>query len=100
MRNWGMFSRLNIKSPKGTKLWERFLDLKTARDATVHFKSRETGPRQNIDEDSLFFQFFRRDPTEFPKMAFEIIAYFYGTNELPRWAKSAKDLIASVGVTL
>lgn len=84
---------LGIKTPKGTKLWERYLDLKSARDATVHFKSLETRAGHNIDRESLFFQFFRREPTEFPKIALEVVEYLHATKELPRWGKAAKDLI-------
>jgi hypothetical protein len=84
---------LAIKTPKGTKVWERYLDLKAARDATVHFKSLETRSGQNIDRESLFFQFFRRDSTEFPRMAMEVIEYFHATKELSRWGKAAKELI-------
>lgn len=87
-------SFLHLASPTSTKLWERFLDLKTARDSTVHCKSAETKTNITVDRESLFFQFFRQDPTEFPFTAFEIIEYFH-RNGLPRWAIAAKVRIQS-----
>ncbi len=88
-------SFLNLKSPKGTKLWERFQDLKTARDSTIHCKSKEMRTDITVDRESLFFQFFRREPTEFPAIAFEVIQYFHKDGKLPRWAITAKKRIDS-----
>jgi hypothetical protein len=86
-------SFLGLKSPKGTKLWERFQDLRTARDSTIHCKSKEIRTAITEDRESLFFQFFRREPTEFPSIAFEIIEYFHHDGKLPRWAIAARKRI-------
>jgi hypothetical protein len=86
---------LGLKCPKGTKLWERFQDLKTARDSTIHCKSKEMRTDITVDRESLFFQFFRREPTEFPAIAFEVIEYFHKEAKLPRWAITAKKRIDS-----
>jgi hypothetical protein len=86
---------LGVKSPKGTKLWERFQDLKTARDSTIHCKSKEARMGINQDRESLFFQFFRREAKEFPKIAFEVMEYFHPDGKLPRWAVAAKERIYS-----
>ncbi len=59
-------SLLKTSSLKGTNLWQRFLDLKTVRDSTIHFKSTEPLNTYQADAESLFFQFFRRSPTEYP----------------------------------
>jgi hypothetical protein len=88
-------SFLGLKSPKGTKLWERFQDLKTARDSTIHCKSNEIRTSITEDRESLFFQFFHREPTEFPTIAFEVIEYFHHDGKLPRWAIAAKKRIQS-----
>jgi hypothetical protein len=47
------------------------------------------------DRESLFFQFFRREPTEFPAIAFDVIEYFHQDGKLPRWAIAAKIRIES-----
>jgi len=88
-------SFLGIEGPKGMKLWERFQDLKAARDSTIHCKSTETKTDITVDRESLFFQFFRREPIEFPTIAFELIEYFYHDGKLPRWAIAAKNRIRS-----
>lgn len=87
---------LAIQTPKGTKLWERYLELEAARDATVHFKSSETKNRPDIDRESLFFQIFRRDSVDFPKTACEIIQYFYGSKVLPRWLLFANEKLSLI----
>jgi hypothetical protein len=88
-------SFLGLKSPMGTELWERFQDLKTARDSTIHCKSKEIRTAIAEDRESLLFQFFRREPTEFPTIAFEVIEYFHHDGKLPRWAIVAKKRIQS-----
>jgi hypothetical protein len=89
-------SLLKTSSLKGTNLWQRFLDLKTVRDSTIHFKSTEPLNTYQADAESLFFQFFRRSPTEYPVTAFDIIKHFYHPDELPRWAISAERRIQSL----
>jgi hypothetical protein len=82
---------LSMKTPKGTELWERFLALKVARDSTVHCKSKEMRSYYlELDKQSLFFQFFRRKATDYPRAAFELIRYFHPNGELSRWALSAE----------
>jgi hypothetical protein len=87
---------LGLKSPKGTQLWERFQGLKTARDSTIHCKSNDLRTVITEDRESLFFQFFRREPTDFPAIAFEVIEYFHQDGKLPRWGIAAKKRIQSV----
>jgi hypothetical protein len=84
-----------LKTPKGTELWRRFLEVKAARDSTVHCKSKESrnNRSQKLDEHSLFFQFFRRKPTEYPVVAFDFIKYFHPNGQLPRWAVEAENRI-------
>lgn len=88
-------SLLAVKTPKGTELWKRFLDVKAARDSTVHCKSKESRSQTNrLDDKSLFFQFFRRNATEYPIVAFDIIKWFHPRGELPRWAIEVENRIA------
>jgi|SRR5271166_4246361 len=85
---------LGIQSPRGNALWEEYLELKKARDATVHLKARDMYTGKDIDSESLFFQFFQRDASEHPRTAFKIIEYFHRGRELPRWCMAAKLLLA------
>ncbi len=86
---------LTVKTPKGTELWKRFLNVKAARDSTVHCKSKESRSRVGeLDTQSLFFQFFRRKPMEYPVVAFDIIKHFHPKGDLPRWAIEIENRIA------
>lgn len=77
-----------VSTPSGKALWERFVKLKRARDACVHIKYRDQCPSANqLDEQSLFFQFLDNDPLSFPAAAAEMIGYFYANQEKPRWLK-------------
>jgi hypothetical protein len=87
---------LNVTTPKGKANWQSYLELKEARDATVHMKSQDAYTRKGIDRESLFFQFFRRDPREFPKIAFQIIEYFLPADALPRWAQEVKSELSKM----
>lgn len=87
---------LNIATPKGKAVWQSYLDLKEARDATVHMKSHDAYTRKDADRESLFFQFLRRDAREFPKMAFAAIEYFLAPDSLPRWAGEAKKELVKI----
>lgn len=84
---------LGLNPPRGSRLWDRFQDLKTSRDSTIHCKSKEIRADITLDRESLFFHFFRREPTDFPTIAFEVIEYFHQDGRLPRWALAAKKRI-------
>jgi len=80
---------LKMNSPKGKKVWQNFVTLKRARDATIHMKSTDQYPNQYstgvVDEDTLFYQFLNHKATEFPKAAINMINYFASAKETPRW---------------
>jgi hypothetical protein len=76
---------LGLQSPKGTKVWENFLELKAARDSTIHFKTKEMKNDFGVDRESLFFQSFRRQPTNFPETALDVISYLHREGTLPSW---------------
>ena len=75
----------DVPTPSGKAIWERFIKLKRARDACVHIKYQDQYPLDQIDQESLFFQFLDNDPLLFPTVAAEMIAYFYSKQNQPRW---------------
>ena len=81
---------LGLKSPKGRKVWQHFTELKRVRDATIHLKSYEALNR-DIDEESLFYQFFRLEADRFPRVALDMIEYFIIPGQVPRWFELARD---------
>lgn len=79
-----------VGTPCGKAIWERFVNLKEARDSCVHMKYDEISgvvklADQDQDQASLFFHFLDNDPISFPRSAKEIIEYFYQTRERPPW---------------
>lgn len=81
---------LGIASPKGKRVWENFIKLKRARDATTHLKSTDQYPNQYsktqvVDRDTLFYQFLNNDPADFPIFAIVMIKYFAEVKGVPRW---------------
>jgi len=85
-------SILGLKSPKGKKVWQNFRELKRVRDTTMHLKSYDALNR-DIDEESLFYQFFRLEVDKFPKFAFKLIEYFIVPQQSPRWFELAREQI-------
>jgi hypothetical protein len=80
---------LGVSSPKGTKLWQEFGRLKEIRDKIAHPKARDqfrnyATPGQ-IDESSLFYEFFHNDMSIYPKAAVAMIYHFERTRDVPRW---------------
>ena len=76
----------NKPTPAGKAIWERFIEIKKARDSCIHIKYRDQCSNgQTIDEGSLFFHFLGNDPTIFPSVAKEMITYFYAQEDRPRW---------------
>lgn len=77
----------SVASPKGTKIWQGFVELKRLRDRIIHMKSAD---RQDLvtDQKSLWRSVFRHDLPCFPDTARELMQHFYaGTGSVPRWFK-------------
>ena len=87
---------LGLKSPKGRKVWQDFKELKRVRDTTTHLKSYEALNR-DIDEESLFYQFFRLDVDKFPRSALSMMEYFVVPGQEPRWLELARRQIIPDG---
>jgi len=83
-----------LPTPKGKKVWQGFKKLKHMRDSTIHLKSFDVAARQ-LDERSLFFEFLNSRTTDFPKLALEVIEYFYAKEDKPRWAKEFRALMCT-----
>jgi hypothetical protein len=76
---------LNVPTPSGKAIWEKFIALRRARDATIHLKSFDQYPLGVTNKETLFFQLLNHDPIEFPETAITLIRYFHKDQELPRW---------------
>jgi hypothetical protein len=74
-----------VKTPKGKKVWERFVKLKRARDSTIHLKKRDA--RSELDMESLYFQFLNHDAKEFPRAALSMVEHFLPSKGGPLWMK-------------
>jgi len=92
---------LSLPTPKGTKIWEEFVQLRRLRDSTVHLKSTDQyGKNPQDNADSLFFNFFNCSPRDFPRLALDIAEYFT-PDHAPRWLRGAREAltIASSGTS-
>lgn len=76
---------LALPTPKGSKIWEDFAKLRAIRDATVHLKSSDQYPMNDLAKQTLFIKLLDTDPREFTATATAIIDYFYSGNPRPRW---------------
>ena len=83
---------LNIDSPKSETVWQHFKELKRIRDTTIHLKSHDAY-KQDIDEESLFYEFFRTEADKFPQFALEMIEFFTDFKEAGPWLESAHNQI-------
>lgn len=75
---------LNVPTPKGKQVWEKYKVLKDTRDATIHLKSYDLKSVNESKNDILFFQFLNIDPLEYPKAAEAMVRYFQ-KEHTPRW---------------
>jgi hypothetical protein len=85
---------LGVPTPKGTKVWNSFVELKRARDATIHIKSRDSMPRimqpSDFDDRTLFHRFLGANPLEWVKAAVTMIDYFASNGDVPLWLEHVK----------
>ena len=75
---------LNVPTPKGKQVWEKYKVLKDTRDATIHLKSYDLKSNNESDNEHLFFQFLNIDPLQYPKAAEAMVKYFERQN-VARW---------------
>jgi hypothetical protein len=84
---------LQISTPNNKKPWEGFKKLKTARDSTIHIKSKDLHQvtkmenNQMISSPNLLADLLNENPECYPKYAFYLVAWFVKNQEFPRWLK-------------
>lgn len=83
-------SVLSVRSPKGTKVWPLYRDLKEVRDSTVHLKSADHYVRGRADRESVYHRLLNRSPMEFPRTAAKIVRHFSLASP-ERWLEAAED---------
>jgi hypothetical protein len=84
-------SLLSVKSPKGQKVWERFVKLKRVRDSAIHLKSVDAQSR--LDTESLYFQFLNHNAKDFPRAALEMIEHFRADTKRPLWMARIQERV-------
>jgi hypothetical protein len=82
-----------VDSPKGGRIWEKFVDLKHLRDSTIHLKTSDQ--YGEVDKDSLFFQFLNREAVGFPALSIDVMLYFTSGNPR-RWLRGAIEKLAEL----
>jgi hypothetical protein len=81
-----------VASPKGTKLWERLVQLQRLRDRLIHLKPAEW--RENQPEargDTIWSDLLAPDVLTIYRTAVEIVSYFT-PGEKPRWLQHLDGL--------
>jgi len=73
-----------VQSPKGTKIWQDYVELKNLRDRIIHLKSADTkssGP----ETDSVWGDLLRARESDHSKRTATIIGYYLAKADKPRW---------------
>jgi hypothetical protein len=81
-------------TPKGSKNWQRLVQLKELRDSTIHLKSSDQYVRGKSSETTLYSRLLAADPLEFPRTAVVIIKHFSGKPEGQEWLAGAEAQLA------
>jgi hypothetical protein len=78
-----------VRTPSGLAVWDGFIRLKRVRDSIVHIKYHDQYPSmsQEIDRESLFFNFLDMDPRQHAIDATRMMLHFFQGKEAPRWLK-------------
>lgn len=90
---------LGVPSPKGSRIWNDFVELKRARDSTIHIKSRDSNPKvkqiSDLDDATLFHRFLGANVTTWVRAAVAMLDHFTSMGEEPHWLEHPKK---SLGV--
>lgn len=71
---------------KGKCEWQRFVELRDVRNATIHFKSGDQYPMSGkTTTDSLYYLLLNRDPQIYPRTALAMIWNLRVETDAPRW---------------
>ncbi|WP_437625988.1 hypothetical protein [Sorangium sp. So ce1151] len=86
----------NVQTPKGTKLWESYLELKQLRDRLVHLKHYDATGRPGLPEpDTVWAQLYENRHYDYSKSAHQIISYFAHATRIwvrryPYWRRATE----------
>lgn len=82
----------DVGSPKGTKIWENYVDLKRARDRIIHMKSEDIKNQSSIQMDTLWKRLISDVHTNPAKVVVEIAEHFLQNAESPpQWIEKARE---------
>lgn len=79
--------------PQNAVVWNDYLTLERVRNSTLHLKASDENSGVNIDKESLFFEFFRVDATDYPKYAIEMLTYFQPKVQNKDWITEARSIL-------
>lgn len=79
-----------VPTPKGRRIWQEFKELQSARNGTLHMKAKDQYRGADIEDPTLLFRFLDADVRKYPVLSHEIITYFFGNEQKPRWLRLAK----------
>lgn len=91
-----------VPSPENEQMWTGFSALQRVRNTLIHLKSNDEY-KQKVDKESLFFEFFRTEPFQYPHAATCILEYFKDHCQGTEWIENARrqleeyDLVNSNG---
>jgi len=85
---------LKINPPKeeNQEIWNHFLELHRIRNTIIHMKPEDFEFNESKKE-TLFYEFFKTEPTNLPKIALELINYFSENVRNSDWIESANTYI-------
>jgi len=86
----------SITSPEllgNTQLWNKYLELERVRNTTVHLSSTHVNSGANIDQESLFFEFFKTDARKYPADALDVMDYFKPKIGNKSWLDNARKIL-------
>lgn len=88
---------LGFPTPRGTRIWNDFVELKRMRDATIHIKSRDSIPKvvqlSDLNEATLFLRFLDVNVLSWVRAATRMIDYFAPKSYAPQWLEHAKTAL-------
>lgn len=91
---------LGVASPKGSRVWNNFVELKRTRDAAIHIKSHDSNPKvmqpSDLDDATLFYRFVGADVAVWVKSAVAMLDHFAAADP-PRWLAPAKKALGMQG---
>ena len=85
---------LHIKSPRHTKIWEAYKNLKKIRDAAIHAKPYKFNESEE-DKDSILFLLYYCDPKKIVMNTLELAEFFTREIDEKWWSDKIKTVMNS-----